>query len=456
MIILQYVVPFVLLIGILVFFHELGHFLAARACGMRADVFAIGMGPRLFGWNRKTGFTFGKIPDDLDLQGGTDYRLSAFPIGGYVKIAGMVDESMDTDFAGQEPKPWEFRSKNTFQKSLVISAGVIMNFLLAIVVLAGIYTFIGREVKATTKVGAVPATSPAFAAGVKPGDRIVSVNGTTVSSFEEIQNRLAAVDGQDIVLAIDRNGSPLTITVPHSTAPATASVEPFLYPEKTAILVSSVFDKSPADRGGLKSQDVIVGVNGTPVTSIEGFRQDVSRSAGKPMTLAVKRDDIESDMQVTPGTDGLIGVQIDAIYLGPVKRVQSSVGDALSMGYKETAFYTTQTFAMVGRLFTGKAKLGESVGGPLMIAKLAKKQAAAGIGEYLRLLALISVALACMNILPIPALDGGHLVFILVEGVIRREVPMKVRVAIQQVGFALLLLFFVFVFYSDATKLFTK
>src|SRR3954470_21334794 len=113
MVIVEAVLAFIVLVGILVFVHEMGHFLAARWSGMRADVFAIGMGPRLFGWNRKTGFSFGKLPEDLELDGNTDYRVSAFPIGGYVKILGMVDESMDTDFATRPPEPWEFRSKGT-------------------------------------------------------------------------------------------------------------------------------------------------------------------------------------------------------------------------------------------------------------------------------------------------------------------------------------------------------
>src|SRR5947209_5738899 len=142
--ILQTILSFAVLIGVLVFVHELGHFLAAKWNGIRADVFALGMGPRLFGWNWKTRFTFGKIPENLDLEGRTDYRISAFPIGGYVKIAGMVDESMDTDFANRPAQPWEFRSKSTLQKAFVISAGVIMNFLLAIVVLGALNYFQGK------------------------------------------------------------------------------------------------------------------------------------------------------------------------------------------------------------------------------------------------------------------------------------------------------------------------
>ncbi|MBP9212832.1 MAG: site-2 protease family protein, partial [Bacteroidetes bacterium] len=122
---------FLITIGILVFVHELGHFLAAIACGMRAEVFAIGMGNRVFGWNKVTGFTFGKLKEDLELNDHTDYRVSAFPIGGYVKISGMIDESLDTELAASEPKPWEYRSKPVWQRMIVISAGVIMNILLA-------------------------------------------------------------------------------------------------------------------------------------------------------------------------------------------------------------------------------------------------------------------------------------------------------------------------------------
>ena len=143
--ILQSTLAFIVVIGVLVFVHELGHFLAALWTGMRADVFALGMGPRVIGWNRLTGFSFGKLPENLELGEHTDYRLCALPIGGYVKILGMVDESMDTDFAGQPPQPYEFRSKKNWQKALVLSAGVIMNFLLAITVFTGFFLVDGND-----------------------------------------------------------------------------------------------------------------------------------------------------------------------------------------------------------------------------------------------------------------------------------------------------------------------
>ncbi|HBB25401.1 MAG TPA: RIP metalloprotease RseP, partial [Bacteroidetes bacterium] len=174
---LQPLVSFLIVIGVLVFVHELGHFLAAIWTGMRADVFALGMGPRVLGWNRLTGFTFGKLPDDLELGEHTDYRLCAFPIGGYVKIIGMIDESFDTGFTDRAPEPYEFRSKGALAKTLVLSAGVLMNFLLAIGVFASLTLWFGHEEMATTRIGWVDPASPLARSGVVAGDRVLAIDG---------------------------------------------------------------------------------------------------------------------------------------------------------------------------------------------------------------------------------------------------------------------------------------
>src|SRR5688572_24636204 len=203
--IFQTVLAFAVLIGVLVFIHELGHFLAAKWCGIRADVFAVGMGPRLFGWNWKTGFSFGKVPEDLDLEGRTDYRLSALPIGGYVKIAGMVDESMDAEFASRPPEPWEFRSKNTFQKAFVISAGVLMNFLLAIVLLGALNMSSGRMIYNTTSIGYLPPTDPAYAAGLRENDKVLSVNNEPIEYFQQLWTSIYIDEaGRDVTLQVER------------------------------------------------------------------------------------------------------------------------------------------------------------------------------------------------------------------------------------------------------------
>jgi len=454
MVTLQAILAFIVLVGILVFIHELGHFLAARWCGMRADVFAVGMGPRLFGWNRRTGFTFGKLPEGLELEGDTDYRISAFPIGGYVKIIGMVDESMDTDFVGRPPEPWEFRSKNTLQKAFVISAGVIMNFLLAIVVFAGLNLFRGKEYRATTVVGPIPATSPATEAGLREGDKITAINGKTVQYFEEIPRRIYLEEADnDVALAIERGGMPLVITIPRSKI-GDPEKNGLIIPvsDKQSVTIGGVVPGTPAEKAGLKPNDVILAVDGAKTISVTEFQKYVGATGDRPIAMQIGRDGTTLVQSVTP-KDGKIGVEISDKYTGSRVHVNYGFGEAIAAGWDEMATVTAGTFGLVGRLFTGGAKLKDSVGGPGMIAKTAQEYASRGIPDFLSLMAVLSVTLACMNILPIPALDGGHLVFILIEGVTRREVPIKIRMAVQQVGFVLLIVFMAFVVYNDAVKL---
>lgn len=450
MIVLETVLAFFVLIGILVFIHELGHFLAARWTGMRAEVFAVGMGPRVAGFNKVTGFTFGKLAEDLELGDNTDYRLSAFPIGGYVKISGMVDESMDTDFAAGPPQPWEFRSKNTLQKAFVISAGVIMNIILAVVVLAALNFFKGKDVIATTAVGVVEANSPLYVAGLRAGDSIIAVNGTSVDYYEQVQDRLYLDDAhEDVRLDVIRAGTPATVTIPRTVlgqAPGKVAILP-----KVQVRLVMVEGGRPAARAGIKAGDIVLAVDGIDVTSQDQMRQYISARKLRPIAFTIAHDGKILNVPVTPGADGLIGVQLG---LAPNKHVRYGLLESISAGFDETIGYTGSIFNGIGALITGKAKFTESVAGPGMIAKAAQRSAREGIVPFLRLLVVISIGLACMNILPIPALDGGHLVFIIVEGVLRREVPVKIRMAIQNVGFVLLILLMAFVIYNDGTKMF--
>ncbi|MBN1637856.1 MAG: site-2 protease family protein, partial [Ignavibacteriales bacterium] len=171
---MNFVIYFIIVVGILVFVHEFGHFAAAKICKMRVDVFALGFGKRLFGWNKLKGFSFGSLPKDIDLEGNTDYRVSLLPLGGYVKIAGMIDESFDKDFLNKQPQPYEFRSKPTYQKIFVISAGVIMNFLLAFIILWNINFFHGEQIAVTTTIGLIHENSPAHKLGFQTNDKIIS------------------------------------------------------------------------------------------------------------------------------------------------------------------------------------------------------------------------------------------------------------------------------------------
>ena len=451
------IIGFVVLIGVLVFIHELGHFLAARWTGMRAEVFAVGMGPRLFGWNKLNGFTFGKLSEDIELGENTDYRLSALPIGGYVKILGMVDESMDTEFASSEPQPWEFRSKNTWQKAFVLSAGVIMNILLAIVLYGGLKFFHGDDYWATTSIGSLSnkgAQEVALEAGFQQGDRIVAINGDTVHYWEDIDEQIyVRKAGEDLTFLLDRDGTPTTISIPRSDIPKVQEEGRLLIPDNVVLAVNAVVGASPAYKAGIEDYDTITAVDGHDIGSFENFTTYISQHKHRPVAVSVKRGDQILTMGVQPDEDGKLGVQIGPVYRGPTERITYSFFPAISAGFGQVTDNLKLIINLIGDLFAGKQKLQDSVGGPVMIFKAAGQSFSTGPVVFLGLMAYLSVMLAFLNILPIPALDGGHLVFVFIEGIIRREIPMKVRIATQQVGFLLLLVFMVFVIYNDVMRL---
>jgi regulator of sigma E protease len=456
---LNLIFQFIKVIGIIVTIHELGHFLAARACGMRAEIFALGMGYRLFGWNKITGFTFGSLPADWDGNGYTDYRLCLLPIGGYVKISGMVDESMDATQMASEPKPWEFRSKNAFQKALVISAGVIMNFILSIGIYSGIAASEGRDESLTRTVASVKSESALRA--LKPGDEILAVNGRNMKSWEDImaaltlenlgENRSILVKGSDgVQRTVNADGKALTEALTQKKGLG-------ISPEGMRIVAVAVETLMPAGKAGLKSGDTLVSVNGIALAGAEEFVSVVAGNKEKPLTVVWKRGNTEQTSIINPQYDGAvnrwrIGIQPGQVYTGPVAHIDYSAGEALSRGIEQTSMSVGLFFKTITSIFQGKMSFRESIGGPVQIARIAGQQAERGMADFLLLVASLSVSIAVINILPFPALDGGHLVFIIIEGVLRREVPLKVKMGIQQVGVALLFLLFIFITVNDLFK----
>jgi regulator of sigma E protease len=425
---------FVITLGVLVFVHELGHVLAAKAFRMRVDRFSIGFPPRAFG----------------KLIGETDYCVSWIPIGGYVKIAGMIDESFDTDFINRPAEPWEFRAKPVWQRMIVMVAGVVMNLLLAVAVFWGINYVQGKTVRETTEIGAVMEKSPAAQAGLQPGDRVRTVNGTAVTNWDALLNEMYLETlGHDLELGVDRAGRFVTLTLPRSAIPDPAQTAFGIVPAQTEVVVGTVESGLPADKAGLRPNDVITRLADSLVQYDGRVREIVRAHAGVPMMLEWRRGTDIMRATVVPTSDGRIGISFGARYTGPVSRIEYTLLEALPQGFRDIVNVSGLFVQQIWQIITGKTAFAQSVGGPIRIAQMATQTAEMGVLTYLGFMALLSVSLAILNLLPIPALDGGHLLLLLIEAVIRREIPVRMKIGVQKVGFVLLLLLMGFVLYND-------
>lgn len=425
---------FIVTLGVLVFVHELGHFLAAKLSKMRVERFSIGFPPRAFG--RKIG--------------DTDYCISWIPIGGYVKISGMIDESFDTEHLGRPPEPWEFRARPLWQRMFVISAGVIMNILLALVIFWGINYAQGRTVRETTEVGAVMAGSPAERGGVRPGDRFVSINGEPVSNWEDVLGGLYLDGlGDDLTITVMRGDGEHTLSLPNALATDPSESTFGIIPAYTDVVISLVEPGKPADRLGLRPMDVLVSLGGEPVTFDQRVRDIVQAHAGKELQISWRRNGELLSGVTTPTDEGKIGIAYGARYAGPTTTIEHGLLESFPVGVQTMANMSGLFLRQMWALFTGKTSVSQSVGGPIRIAQMATQTAEIGLIAYLGFMALLSISLAFLNILPFPALDGGHLLFLVYEGVFRREIPVKIKLGVQKVGFAILLAFMAFVIYND-------
>jgi regulator of sigma E protease len=451
---MDYIIYFAITIGILVFIHELGHFLAAKLTGMRADVFAIGFGKRLFGWNKKTGFTFGELPKDYKGEGETDYRLSMLPLGGYVKIAGMVDESFDVEFAKKEPEPYEFRSKSFWQKTFVITAGVIMNLLLAIVVFWGANYFKGKPVTETTTVGYVEEYSTADSLGFMSGDKITSINNEKVTNWEDLRTALYVnTIGDDLNITIERNSSTEKLFVPRSRIPDLEKQGEFILPQGLRPYINTVDENSPAENAGIKAGDIFLSINNADLSSYKQLVKVISTNAGNELSAVVKRGKDTLAITVTPADDGKIGIAVTETFEGKIEYRKFGFFESFYLAGTDMINYTKLTFKVAKKVIIGEVEFGKAFGGPVRIAQLAAKSADVGIEGFLFFLAILSLSLALINIMPFPVLDGGHLLIIIIETIARREIPVKVKIAINNTGFVLLLLLMAFIIYNDILSL---
>ena len=443
---------FLIVIGILVFIHEFGHFIAARLTGMRAEVFALGIGNRLFGYNKVNGFTFGKLSEEIELGDNTDYRICAFPIGGYVKVAGMIDESMDKDFVEKEPMPYEYRAKPVWQRMIVITAGVIMNFLLAFLIFYFITLAKGKTLTATTSIGYIAKNTPAASSDLKPGDKILSINEAPVKNWEDIQAQIYFENlGEGLTFSIERNGTKQVIAIPKDKVGDLTERNFGVLPDNTLPEISGIVGGKPAETCGLKSGDVITVFAGQSISNPQQLTDLIRENAGRPSELTWKRGNEQMNCSVIPSAeDSTIGVMLSAKYVGPVNEIKYNVLNAIPKAGYDMYYYGIELFfKTIGKIIAGDVPFKKAIGGPVKIAQASAQSAEGGIYTFLGFLALLSISLAVINILPFPALDGGHFMLLIYEAIVRKPVPYKVQIVLQNVGFALLIAFMIFVLYND-------
>jgi len=405
--------------------------MAARRVGVRVLKFSLGFGPRIVGFKR----------------GDTEYVISAIPLGGYVKMAG---ENPDDPRTG---KPDEFLSKSKWQRFQILIMGPVMNLLLAVAVTA-VVLMNGAEVPAFQSkppvVGHVSPGTPAEKGGIRAGDRIVSVAGRDVPTWEQFFIAVGMRASQETPIVFDRDGQQMSIVV--TPTPQTSydvgviGVEPFSQPH-----VGSILAGSPAEKAGLKSGDVVLKVDATTITVPGQLVEIISKKANTPVTLTISRNGAEQVVRVTPelnGDRGRIGINIvedvDRIKLGPIDAVKMSV----ERNY-EQALLILRT---VGQLITRETSTRQLMG-PLAIAQLSGESAQLGWLPLFGLMATISLNLGLLNLLPIPVLDGGHIFIMMLEGLARRDFSVKVKEKMFLAGFAVLLMLMVTVIYNDLTRI---
>jgi regulator of sigma E protease len=449
---------FIIVIFVLVTVHEFGHFIAGRIFGMHVPVFSVGMGRRLFGFNKITGFTFGpmKEEDEAKLGKNTDYRLSVLPIGGYAKIDGMIDETQTTALPA-EPQPWEFRAKPWWQKSIVITAGVIMNLVTAWVIFSMIKFGAGRELIDTTKVGYVAQGSISAAAGVQPGDNVVAIDGKKISSWDDLTQKVYLDKmARDFSVTFARGSEQFNVVyskekMGNVVSDANNLQRQFgLTPEGYGLArVNSVLGGEPASVAGMQAGDTIIRVNGVATPNDMAVIDQIKPNANKPIEVTWLRDGKEMTATVTPSADGRIGIMPSSEYIGKRTHINYGFGESWALGWTEFKRQVVLFLRGMEMMFTGQVEVSKSVGGPIAIFQMSSRSAEGGAASFFMFMALLSISLAFLNILPVPALDGGHLIIILIEAVLGRELSQGFKLGFQKVGVVLLLSLMIFMVYND-------
>lgn len=415
---LNYVWPFLAVITPVVFFHELGHYLVARLNRVRVEVFSIGFGPELFGVNDRHG---------------TRWKFSALPLGGYVKFHGDANAASAPAASDAPPPPDAFHAKTVGQRSAIAFAGPFANFVLAVVLFAGVFLVMGQRYT-PVEIGSVRAGSPAALAGLQPGDRLVSLDGAGVERFEDLDFVLLQNLGEPIVLVVERGGALLEFAIEPEVVEV---IDAFDKPQRFGDIgarpflpaaIRQVVADGPADRGGIRPGDTIVSVGGAAIEGFDDLRDVVERNPSVPLAFVVAREGRRETLTVTP--DSVDGKGRIGVY--PEERVayrDLGVIASLRAGVEYTYLLAAANLRAIGQMITG-ARSAEQLSGPVGIAVMSRTVVERGVVGFIEFTALISIALGLINLVPIPPLDGGHLLYNGVEAVLRR--PLTAR--LQQIG----------------------
>ncbi|MDQ6974249.1 MAG: RIP metalloprotease RseP [Mariprofundaceae bacterium] len=447
---LHTLVSFVVAIAILVAVHEFGHFIVAMKLGIKVEKFSIGFGPALFSWHGK--------------NNGVEYIIAAIPLGGYVKMLGEnLDEQGDetTQKLSPEELARAFHVQPVWKRAAVAVAGPVFNFIFAMVAYMCV-AWLGQQVMPPV-VGHVAANSVSERAGIQPHDRLLTLNGHTLHSWNQFEERLKDTVGTTVAVDVARDGHVFSVTMPVSAVDKDAllvniSEESLGLSLGMQVLVDSVVKGSPAEIAGLKVGDEFIQVGDKDLDGVRQLIREIQSHAGQTLPLLVLRDGVRLRLQITPKAENERGVGKAGVHLvsKPLTEpivYQRGLWEGVVYGVERTYEMTVLTLQVMGKMVTS-AISPENLGGPIAIAQLAGRTADLGLVAFITFLALISVNLGVLNLLPVPILDGGHLVYLGLEKLRGKPLSDVVMERTQMIGVLLIGLLMVFAFYNDLMRLF--
>jgi regulator of sigma E protease len=426
-----YIASVAFVLGVLVFVHEFGHYAVAKLCGVRVETFSLGFGKRLWGFRR----------------GETDYRISILPLGGYVKMAG------ENPMEARTGDPGEFSSHPRWQRFLIAIAGPVMNILLAVVVLTVTYMFhheFPAVFKSPVDVIFVNPGSPAEKAGIRPGDRIVKVENIPNPTWDQVLLRMAINPNQPVPVVLAREGHEVAVTVVPDVYGVNKMGDAGLEPP---VVAGTVEAGLPAEKAGIRVGDVLLAVDGKPIRSLRDLSEALDKTQSNPVQLTVLQQGQERKLSVTPqllDTPGAPGKKY-RIGIGQMEVEQLPFPVAAREATAELKSNSLLVFELLGKLLEHKNSI-QQVSSPVGIAVATGEAAMRGPWDLMTVMALISLQLALFNLLPIPILDGGLMLMLLIEGVIRRDIKQEIKERVYQAAFVVLMLFAAVVIFNDVVK----